>query len=199
MVEATANVESARLYVDNKLIAGGNEVAGKGYVSETLDGRHSTFRAVKTSDNISWGAVYATCTQPTSDVESAGESLTVKREILDEKGNKLTDVPHVGQKVTVRLTVVAKRDLDFVEVTDNRAACLEPVVQTSGYARGYYEAPRDNKTTYSFDKLAKGKHVIETVYYVDRAGNYTSGTVTAKCIYAPEYQARDKVLNMETK
>lgn len=199
VAEATANVESARLYVDNKLVAGGNEVAGKGYVSETLDGRHSTFRAVKTSDNISWGAVYATCTQPTSDVESAGESLNVKREILDVKGNKLTAVPHVGQKVTVRLTVVAKRDLDFVEVTDNRAACLEPVVQTSGYARGYYEAPRDNKTTYSFDKLAKGKHVIETVYYVDRAGNYTSGTVTAKCMYAPEYQARDKALNVETK
>ncbi len=199
VVEATAGVESTRLYVDNKLIAGGNDVAGKGYVSETLDGRHTSFRAVKTSDNISWGAVYATCTQPVSDVESTGESLNIKREILDEKGNKLTSTPQVGQKVTVRLTVVAKRDLDFVEVTDNRAACLEPVSQTSGYSHGYYEAPRDNKTTYSFDKLAKGKHVIETVYYVDRAGNYTSGIATAKCMYAPEYQGRDKALNVQTK
>ncbi len=199
VAEATANVESTRLYVDNKLIDGGKEVAGKGYVSQTLDGRHSSFRAVKTSDNISWGAVYATCTQPVSDVKEAGESLSVKREILDEKGNKLTAVPQVGQKVTVRLTLVAKRDLDFVEVTDNRAACLEPVVQTSGYAYGYYEAPRDNKTIYCYDKLAKGKHVIETAYYVDRAGNYTSGTVTAKCMYAPEYQAHDKALNVETK
>lgn len=199
VAEATADVESTRLYVDNKLLAGGNEVSGKGYVSQALDGRHSSFRAVKTSDNISWGAVYATCTQPIGDVESTGESLAVKREILDEKGNKLTGVPQVGQKVTVRLTVVAKRDLDFVEIIDNRAACLEPVVQTSGYSHGYFEAPGDNMTTYSFDKLAKGKHVMETLYYIDRAGNYTSGIVTAKCAYAPEFQARDKSLNIETK
>ncbi len=199
VAEATESVESTRLYVDGKLLTGGEKVSGKGYVSRTLEGRHSSFKAVKTSDNISWGAVYAVCTQPLSDVEAAGESLAVKREILDEDGNRLASAPQVGQTVKVRLTVVAKRDLDFVEITDNRAACLEPLMQTSGYRNGCYESPRDNRTVYSFDKFAKGKHVLETAYYVDRAGAYKSGTVTAKCLYAPEYQARDKGLDIETK
>ena len=199
VAETTGAVESTRLYVDNKLLTGGEETAGKGYVCQTVDGRHSTFRAEKTSDNISWGAVYTTCTQPVDEVTSDGESISIKREILDEKGNKLTTAPQVGQKVKVRLTVVAKRDLDFVEITDNRAACLEPVEQTSGYRRGYYEAPRDEKTTYYFDKFAKGKHVVETDYYIDRAGDYKSGIATAQCLYAPEFQARDKALNIETK
>ncbi len=199
VAEATESVESTRLYVDNKLLTGGEKVAGKGYVSRTLEGRRSSFKAVKTSDNISWGAVYAVCTQPLSDVEAAGESLSVKREVLDADGNRLSSAPQVGQTVKVRLTVVATRDLDFVEITDNRAACLEPVMQTSGYRNGCYESPRDNKTVYSFDKFAKGKHVLETSYYVDRAGAYKSGTVTAKCLYAPEFQARDKGLDIETK
>jgi uncharacterized protein YfaS (alpha-2-macroglobulin family) len=199
VAEQTKAVEATRLYVDNSLLTGGTSVEGKGYFSKTLTGRHSTFKAVKTSDNISWGAVYATCTQPMEDVQDAGESISVKREILDEKGNKLTSVPAVGQKLKVRLTVVAHRDLDFVEITDNRAACLEPVNQTSGYGRGYFESPRDNKTVFYFDKLAKGKHVVETDYYVDRAGSYKSGIVTAKCLYAPEFQARGKAFNIEIK
>lgn len=199
-VEETAKpVESTRLYVDNRLLTGGETVSGKGCFSRTLDGRHSSFKAVKTSDNISWGAVYATCTQSVDDVQADGESLSVKREILDADGNRLTSAPQVGQTVKVRLTVVAKRDLDFVEITDNRAACLEPVVQTTGYRNGHHEAPHDNKTVYSFDKFAKGKHVVETDYYIDRAGDYKSGTVTAKCLYAPEFQARDKGLDIETK
>lgn len=199
VAEATGTVESTRLFVDNSLLTGGEQVDGKGYFCQTVDGRHSTFRAEKTSDNISWGAVYATCTQPVDDVLADGESLSVKREILDANGNKLTSTPQTGQTVTVRLTVVAKRDLDFVEITDNRAACLEPVNQTSGYRRGYYEAPRDERTTYYFDKFAKGKHVMETTYYIDRAGDYKSGLATAKCLYAPEFQARDKALTIETK
>lgn len=197
VAEQTKDVESTKLFVDNSLLAGGGMVSGKGYFSKTLTGRHSTFRAEKTSDNISWGAVYAVFTQPVEDVRKAGESISVKREIMDEKGNHLTSVPAVGQKVKVRLTVVAKRDLDFVELTDNRAACLEPVVQTSGYGRGYYESPRDNKTVFYFDKLSKGKHVVEKDYYIDRAGSYKTGIVTAKCLYAPEFQAHDKALNVE--
>ena len=40
--------------------------------------------------------------------------------------------------------------------------------------------------------MAKGKHVIETEYYVDRAGRYSTGTCMAQCAYAPEYIGRTK-------
>ena len=53
-------------------------------------------------------------------------------------------------------------------------------------------APHDNVTIYYFNKLSKGKHIIETEYYIDRAGTYTTGTCTVQCAYSPAFSARDK-------
>ena len=89
------------------------------------------------------------------------------------------------------MTIHADRDFDFVQLTDKRAACLEPVMQLSGYRNGYYCTPRDNATHYFFHKLTKGKHVIETAYFIDREGNFLSGSCTVQCAYSPEYAGRD--------
>lgn len=106
--------------------------------------------------------------------------IGVKREILwDGKPTSL---------LTVRITIDADRDYDFVTVTDNRPACLEPVQQLSGYHDGAYRQHRDNATIYAFDQLSKGKHTIETQYYVSKEGEFTSGNITAICTYAPEFQ-----------
>ena len=77
-----------------------------------------------------------------------------------------------------------------MQVADKRAACLEPIGQLSGYHWGYYCAPRDNVTNYYFDRLAKGTHIVETEYYVDRTGTYQTGICTVQCAYSPEYTAR---------
>ena len=61
-------------------------------------------------------------------------------------------------------------------VNDMRAACLEPLVQESGYQWGYYLETRDQSTRYFFHQIAKGKHVVETEYYIDREGNYLSAS-----------------------
>ena len=105
----------------------------------------------------------------------------------------------MGDRIKVRLTITADRDYDFVQLQDKRAACLEPVKQLSGYSRGYYIAPKDNVTNYYFDVLSKGEHVIETEYYVDREGEYTSGLCTVQCAYAPEYSGRDAALKINVK
>ena len=55
---------------------------------------------------------------------------------------------------------------------------------------GCYVTPRDNATNYYFDRLPKGKRVIETEYFIDRAGEYTGGSVTVQCAYAPEFNGR---------
>ena len=101
------------------------------------------------------------------------------------------EVLSVGDKVKVKITIKADRDYDFVQVVDKRAACLEPVVQTSGYRWGYYIAPKDNATNYYFDRLSKGSHVIETEYYIDRDGSYNTGICTVQCAYSPEYNGRE--------
>ena len=109
----------------------------------------------------------------------------MKRELIAPAG-----ALKVGTRVKVRITLQADRDYDFVQVIDRRAACLEPASQLSGYANGYYYAPRDNSTAYFFDHLAKGTRVLETEYYVDRAGSYQTGTCEAQCAYSPAFAGR---------
>ena len=74
---------------------------------------------------------------------------------------------------------------------------MEPVNQLSGYRDGAYCSTKDNATCYYFDRLSKGRHVIETEYYIDRAGSYETGTCTVGCAYAPEYRATVKSERLE--
>jgi hypothetical protein len=107
----------------------------------------------------------------------------------------------VGDRIKVRITIETSRDLDFVQVVDHRAACMEPVRQLSGYQQGAYVSPKDAATHYFYGGLSKGKHEIYTEYYIDRAGHYETGTCTVGCAYAPEYRATAPsiTLNVEEK
>lgn len=167
--------------------------AGLGYVKTAKTGSDmKSFTVEKATDGVSWGAVYAQFMQPLADIEASQSGLTVTRQfIIDGKplaGDDLTISK--GDRVTVRITIRAERDYDFVQVTDKREACLEPAQQLSGYIHGYYCTPKDNATYYYFDRFAKGTHTIETTYYADRSGTYHSGVCTVQCAYSPEYSAR---------
>ena len=137
----------------------------------------------KKSDGESWANVYLQYVVPASDAKDAANGISIRRE-LSSKALK------VGDKVTVTITITADRDYDFVTVTDHRPACLEPVNQLSGYRNGCYQVMRDSQSQYHFSKMAKGKHVITTEYYVSRAGDFTAGTATVQCAYAPEFAGR---------
>ena len=182
------------LSLDGKTLNTPKATAGIGYVKSAQPYQgEQTFTAKKTSEGTSWGAVYAQFMQTTSDIKDVASGISVKRELLDSNHSPLTSNHSplkVGDRVTVRLTITAERDLDFVQLQDKRAACMEPVRQLSGYdwRGGYYCTPRDNVTNYYFDRLPKGKRVIETEYYIDRAGQYETGTCTVQCAYASEFR-----------
>ena len=181
--------------IDGAQVAMPEGTAGLGYVKTAVrvDGQRR-LEVDKTSTGTSWGALYAQYMQPAKEVENLSAGLSVKRELITPSGQL-----HVGDKVVVRITIKAERDLDFVEVVDRRAACLEPVRQLSGYHYGYYIAPKDYTTAYYFNKMAKGTHVLETEYYIDRKGTYATGTCKVQCAYAPEYSATGKALRLEVK
>lgn len=145
--------------------------------------------------------MYAQFFQPVTEIKASNAGLTIKRELFVRKSNNNTkDVVQakVGDKLVIRITIVADRDYDFVQVSDKRPACLEPVAQTSGYQEGsYYIAPKDYCTNYYFDMMAKGTHIVETEYFVDREGIYQSGTCTAQCAYAPEYTGREGAIKIK--
>ena len=183
----TTSQPATALVVDGSPIDTSKASAGLGYVksAQPYHGEH-TFTATKTSEGTSWGAVYAQFLQKTSDIEASQSGITVKREVIAAKPQSTLTV---GQRIRVRITIETTRDLDFVQVVDRRAACMEPVKQLSGYHHGAYCSPKDNATHYFYRGLGKGKHVIETEYYIDRAGTYETGTCTVGCAYAPEFRA----------
>ena len=177
----------AKIKVDGKAVETPKATAALGYVKMKIDNAES-IAVEKASDVTSWGTVYMQYFQKTSAVSDQGNGISIKREILSADGKELK----VGSRVKVRITVEADRNLDFVQIADKRAACMEPVVQLSGYRNGAYCSPKDNATYYFIDQLPKGKHVIETEYYIDRAGVYETGTCTAECAYSPEFRATAK-------
>lgn len=184
--------EPSTLRLDGKPLDLPKATTGMGYVKTSVQTPNAnTFSAEKTSEGTSWGALYAQFWQKNTDVESTSAGINVKREIVSATNGKATSKLHVGDKVSVRITITADRDYDFVQVQDKRAACMEPAQQLSGYHWGYYCAPQDNVTNYYFDQLAKGKHVVETDYYIDREGDYTTGICTAQCAYSPEFSGRE--------
>ncbi len=180
--------------IDGKPMQMDEATAGIGFIKSQMPAeglRDLTFS--KRDDHTSWGAVFAQFTQQSTEVENHEAGLKVTRQVVG--GTNLT----VGDKVLVRITIEAERDYDFVQVTDKRAACMEPASQLSGYRNGYYCAPKDNCTNYYFSKLRKGTHVVETEYYIDRAGDYASGTCSVQCAYAPEYSARTRAYQITSK
>ena len=185
--------ENAVLKLDGKLLPMPQDSTTLGYVKTEKAGKASTLSIRKKSDYTSWGAVYAEFKQPLSEIASAESGIKVRRVIVPaESQGRGTAQAKVGEKVKVTLIITADRDYDFVQIMDKRAACLEPVSQLSGYQwnLGCYVSPRDNTTNFYFDRLSKGKHVVEMEYYVDRKGDYQGGTCTAKCAYSPEFGGR---------
>lgn len=185
-----ATQEPTVLAIDQQPIEISKETAGIGYVKTAIqEPKGKEFTATKTSTGTSWGAVYAQFMQKTSEVEDSQSGITVKREIIPLNTPNTPNTLKVGDRIKVRITIETTRDLDFVQVLDRRAACMEPVRQLSGYHRGAYVSPKDFSTNYYYGGLAKGKYVLETDYFIDRAGTYETGTCTVQCAYSPEYRA----------
>ena len=194
--------QPAVIKVNGQKLAMPKATAALGYVKSAKTGDNMRSLTIeKTSNGTSWGAAYAQFMQPTADVADATMGMKVQRDVLKD-GAKLDNGNvqlNVGDRITVRITVIADRDYDFVQLSDHRAACFEPAQQLSGYGYGYYCQPKDNATNYFFARLSKGKHVVETTYYVDRCGIYQTGTCTVQCAYSPEFMARTKAVTLNVK
>ena len=191
--------ENAVLKLDGKQLPMPQDSTTLGYIKTEKTGKASTLSIQKKSDYTSWGAVYAEFKQPLSEIASAESGIKVRRVIVPaESQGKGKAQAKVGEKVKVTLIITADRDYDFVQIMDKRAACLEPVNQLSGYQwnLGCYVSPRDNTTNFYFDRLSKGKHIVEMEYYVDRKGDYQGGTCTAKCAYSPEFGGRTEAYEL---
>ena len=180
--------------------------AGTGYFTEYIKGDevkpslgHVELKS-EAGGNLSWGALYWQFEEDIDKVVKNKTALHVEKMVMLEvqengkpilkqinEGTKLS----VGDKLVVRLTLRTDRDMDYVSLKDQRASCLEPTQQLSGYRCGdgtcYYQSPKDAAMYYFFDHLAKGTYVFEYPLWVTHAGDYCNGITTAQCLYAPEF------------
>ena len=178
--------------VNNNKVETAKASAGLGYVKIAQSVDNPPVVAIEKNDNTtSWGAVYAQFEQKITDVSAATSGLSIRRDIFFN-GKEANNVSFKkGDKITIKITINADKDYNFVEVSDKRAACLEPTLQLSGYQQGAYCSMKDNATHYFFDRLRKGTHELTATYYVDKEGTFQSGTCVVQCLYAPEFIARD--------
>ncbi|WP_448924737.1 alpha-2-macroglobulin family protein [Hoylesella nanceiensis] len=178
--------------INNNKVETAKASAGLGYVKIAQSVDTPPVVAIEKNDNTtSWGAVYAQFEQKITDVSAATSGLSIRRDIFFN-GKEANNVSFKkGDKITIKITINADKDYNFVEVSDKRAACLEPTLQLSGYQQGAYCSMKDNATHYFFDRLRKGTHELTATYYVDKEGTFQSGTCVVQCLYAPEFIARD--------
>ena len=203
------NTADAKLFIDNTPVP----AEGNGMTETCVPyDNQKTFTVEKTSGGTAWGAICVSQTVDTDDITADGTGFFIKREIIaggktldDGKGDITAggkgNAPETGQRVTVRITVLAARDYDFVRIEDNRPACLEPAEKNSGFCHvntlnaaagsrsACYRSVGNATTTFYIDRLAKGTHMIDTTYYIDRQGEYKRGTAKVCCTYADEYRA----------
>lgn len=181
---------------------------GLGYIKETYEEGNAALKArtlevEKHDEGMAWGAVYAQYLSPVADVRAQSTGLSIEKQCFVErktaigrselhpleKGGGL----RVGDKLVIRLVLRLDRAMDYVQLKDSRAACLEPTATLSGYrwtgGFGYYAETKDASTRFFFDHLGKGTYVLEYSCRASQAGTYQPGLATVQCAYAPEMAA----------
>ena len=184
---------------------------GLGYIKETFAEDDAVWKAqtmtvAKRDSGMAWGAVYAQYLLPITAARRQGGELDIEKQLYvqrqDASGRSVlypiagNTSLRVGDKVVTRLILRLERAMDYIQLEDYRASCLEPISVLSGFhgnrSLDYYVDTKDVSTRFFMDHLGKGVYVLEYSCYVTRSGVYQCGLATAQCAYAPELTAHTK-------
>ncbi|MCR4613117.1 MAG: hypothetical protein K5778_03865 [Bacteroidaceae bacterium] len=150
----------------------------------------------KQTPGISWGCVYGQCLESLDRFQKTEGELRVDRKTYIERNGTWEELAEgealkIGDKIRIRNIVSSDRDMDFVQVRSQYAACLEPLRNLSGYqwlgGRGCYLAMHDSAADLFFDRFRKGTSTLDLEFYVTRAGRYSLGISTVQCAYTPAF------------
>ncbi len=170
---------------------------------ESLPQGDITARVDRDGEGFAWAAFYAEYVVPSNAVRATSNGLSLTKRFYREqiKDGKVYLEPlelgaalEVGEVLLSRFEIDLERDMDFVKLSDDRSACLEPMASSSyyDYAAGtlYYCEIKDAATNMYFDMLRSGSYVLELRSRVSHAGVFAPGLARIACSYAPEYNAR---------
>ena len=194
--------------VDGKPLDISDQEKYLGYVKRSLEPvAGATVAISRDGTSPAWGAIYNQFTATMTQVKQVSiEEMSIGKEYyVYDTGGKLVKATNlkVGDKVQVRTIIKCNRDLDFVTVVDERAACFEPADQLSGYRYDdhiyYYLETKDSRTNVFYSSLPKGTHIISYDVFVTAPGTYSAGIASAQCQYAPQIAAHSAGTLLEVK
>lgn len=160
----------------------------------------------KHTDAPTWGAVYSQYHAEMSDIKAVnGDDISIEKKLLKQVGDSwvIANDFSVGDRIRVQLTIETKRDLQYVTINDERAACFEPTEQLSKpiFAEGlsFYRENRDDATNIFVTNLPKGTYLLSYDLFVNNNGSFSSGIATIQSQYAPQITAHSSGLKIVVK
>ncbi|MDE6755358.1 MAG: hypothetical protein K2J82_12215 [Muribaculaceae bacterium] len=200
------------IYIGGKLLSIDSIDNMTGVITLPLEAKQVSgkeLRIVKESSAPVWGGVISQYVSPIAEVKSQRcENLKIEKQLFQinpsSAGDKVGNSElKTGDRVRVTLTLTCDKDMNYVAITDDRPACLEPDDQTSGYTvtdgMGVYREIRDTRTNFFIDFLPKGVNVITYDCHVDRKGEYANGIATIQSQYSPQQVAHSGGENLKIK
>ncbi len=184
--------------VDGKPLEIGAVESSTGYFCEPINGTGSKITVSVQPNGVtpSYGSVIAISRQPMTKVKArAGRDLSIEKRVLVQRDGQWVETNSfaLGERVRVQLTIVAKRDLEYVSIDDERPATFEPVEQLPGYVwdggTSFYRENLDASTRLFISWLGKGSYHITYDMTANVAGSFTSGIATLQSQLAPELTA----------
>lgn len=187
---------SITVKIDKKDIAVTPE-AYTGSLRTSLPVKGRSLTISRTGQTPAWGAIVSRYTAVPSDIKATPcEGLSIEKRLLRmAPDGSWADAATLiaGDRVKVVLTVKTARNIDYMAITDQRAACLEPVEQLPEpiWSEGicFYRENLDAETRIFIDRLPKGTYQLTYEMWVNNVGNFASGIATAQSQYAPELTA----------
>ena len=165
----------------------------------------------KQTPSVSWGAAYATFLEDVGNLKLyATNELKIQRKLYVQKAGGTTwedfdpNQPlKVGDKLRIRHIITADRDMDFVRVSAQHPACLEPLKHLSGYqnmgGRGCYLSIHDSHFDLFFDWFTRGTSTVDMDYSIVRGGSYQVGISTVECVYAKQFGGHTEGMKVNVK
>ena len=174
-----------------------------GYFREDVSNLHpseATLAIIKPAKTPSWGAIYSQYTQENREINAAScDAVSIDKRIYRQASTpdgvkwEYTNDLKVGDKAKIELVIKTTRDMEYVAIIDNRAACFEPVEQlpTPIITEGiyFYRENRDAATNMFVNRLPKGTYLLSYEVYVNNSGTFSSGIASIQSQYAPELSA----------
>lgn len=170
---------------------------GEATVSLGSKAASKTLHVVPGARVPSFGAVISSYRSSPADVKAAScDAISIEKRLMRvtaDGSNEFADTVARGQHVRVLLTLHVERDMQYVTIIDDRAAALEPLVQTPGMTESagayFYRESRDASTRMFISWLPKGTYQLSYDCIANTAGHFAAGLATVQSALAPALTA----------